>query len=50
MKRKRLSGACLILAAALAFTCIFTSDKLPLVFASQTADTDELEEQRQETK
>ena len=50
MKRKRLSGACLILAAALAFTCIFTSDKLPLVFASQTADTDELEEQRQETQ
>ena len=50
MKRKRLSGACLILAAALAFTCIFTSDKLPLVFASQTADTDELEEQRLETQ
>ena len=48
MKRKRLLGVCL--AAALALTGIFTSDKMSQVSASQTSDTSELEEQRQETQ
>lgn len=48
MKRKRLLGACL--AAALILTGVFTTEKLPYVSASQTADTSDLEAQRQETQ
>ena len=48
MKRKRVYSVCL--AAALVLTGIFTSEKMPSVSAAQTADTSDLEAQRQETQ